>query len=175
MRSRIRRFMWQALERLAARDDVEAIVINAHSQGTVIALDVLEGLDDSLTEMVRLLITAGSPLRKYVDLFAWGTQIYRDNPQPWLQNWFNFWDDADPAADPLRPGPTWKAGSCANVPVADPTLYQSVDSNGGAAVDVMVKDRQVDNTTNSPPVALRAHNYWDNHAEFTSSIPELFH
>jgi hypothetical protein len=63
-------FVAEALYRLSHREDVGAIVLNTHSQGTVLAFDVLSR---DVLDKVRALVTAGSPPRKYVDLFAWGT------------------------------------------------------------------------------------------------------
>ena len=58
LRERVRGFVQAALTRLAARDDVDAIVINSHSQGTVLAVDVLGRYAPS---KVKALVTAGSP------------------------------------------------------------------------------------------------------------------
>ena len=39
LRERVRSFVHDALLRLCCRDDVEAVVVNGHSNGTVIAAD----------------------------------------------------------------------------------------------------------------------------------------
>jgi hypothetical protein len=62
---------------------------------------------------VRALVTAGSPLRKYADLFTWGTEIgtiARIMPLAPYAPWLNFWHPRDPVADPLAPGPDWRPG-----------------------------------------------------------------
>ena len=43
-RERVRNFVWEAISRLAYREDVAGIVINAHSNGTVISFDLLRYL-----------------------------------------------------------------------------------------------------------------------------------
>ena len=58
---------------------------------------------------------------------------------------------------------------------SDLPLYRCLDPNGGPLLNVVVHDRRVENTKNSRPGGLEAHNYWDNHDEFVASIPELFH
>ncbi len=99
-RERVRSFVFEALLRLASRRDVDAIVLNAHSNGTVIALDVIHNLPPPAAAKIKAFITTGSPLRKYVDLFHWGQQIKILDP---IKPWFNFWDYYDPVADPLEP------------------------------------------------------------------------
>jgi hypothetical protein len=174
LRSRVRGFVWQALTRLALRPDVGAVVVNAHSQGTVIALDALAGMEKDVSDKVKVLVTAGSHLRKMVDLFAWGNRINRDDKDlPWLPRWHNYWDPADPVADPLRPGPKWKAGAKPDVPQGAETLYQSLDPAGGDAHDVVVWDCSVDNTKFSRGSGLRAHNYWDNVEQFVPRLADL--
>src|SRR5206468_3140344 len=72
LRERARGFVREALLRLCARDDVAGLVVNAHSQGTTVAYDVLRALPPSAARKVRHLVTAGSPLRKYSQLCYWG-------------------------------------------------------------------------------------------------------
>jgi hypothetical protein len=72
LRESIREFIAEALRRLLARADVAGVVVNAHSQGTVGAFDVLRLYRSDAEAGVRALVTAGSPLRKYADLFSWG-------------------------------------------------------------------------------------------------------
>ncbi len=74
-RQRVRSFIQDALMRLACRDDVSGIILNTHSNGTVIGLDVVQELPPFATEKIRAIITAGSPIRKYVDLFSWGQNL----------------------------------------------------------------------------------------------------
>ncbi len=57
----IRSFVLDALWRLASRKDVSSIVINAHSNGTVIAFDALCSLPPAAASKIRALVTAGSP------------------------------------------------------------------------------------------------------------------
>src|SRR6202035_1466809 len=174
LRSRVRGFVWEALTRLALRDDVGAVVINSHSQGTAVALDALDGMEVDVSKKVVVLVTAGSHLRKMVDLFAWGDSINRpDQDLPWLRNWHNFWDRADPVADPLRPGPKWKVGANPDVRATDPTLYVSVDPNGGSPLKVAIQDHCVKNTTWSEGGGLRAHNYWANAEQFVPQLAQL--
>jgi hypothetical protein len=170
LRTRVRGFVWEALVRLAGRDDVEAVVINAHSQGTVIALDALSDLEPEVGQQVQALVTAGSPLRKYVDLFAWGDRLSRPVRLPWQEAWINFWDPADPAADPLRPPPSWKAGARPDLRGPQPTLFKALDPNWGNALPVWVRDVEVSNTKWSTGGGLQAHNYWDNTHDY---IPKL--
>jgi hypothetical protein len=108
MRERVRDFVYEALLRLAYRNDVAGIVINAHSNGTVIALDTLQRMPPCAARKIRLLITAGSPLRKYTDFFNWGQYLFM---MPWLAQWLNFLDLKDPVADPLIPAANWVEGA----------------------------------------------------------------
>ncbi len=113
-RERVRYFVAEALLRLALRDDVGTIVLNTHSNGTVIALDILRGLHPFATAKVKAFITAGSPLRKYVDLFRWGQQIELLSP---IKPWYNFWDERDPVGDPLEPPISWHWGDKVEIPL----------------------------------------------------------
>jgi hypothetical protein len=162
LRTRVRGFVRDALCRLAYRPDVAAIVVNSHSNGTPIAYDVLHELTPSAMKSVRALITAGSPLRKYADLFTWGTEIgnirliERVDPfEPWL----NFWDPRDPVADPLEPDANWRPGQ----PPGQPTVgFFHVGDAPDERKPAPVKDHRVDNLVNNHGTGLRAHNYWDN-------------
>jgi hypothetical protein len=118
-RQRVRDFIGDALLRLAARGDVKRIVLNTHSNGTLIGIDVEQELPPSATEQISAIITASSPIRKYVDLFAWGKHLaVMPQADKWLAQWFNFWDPKDVVADPLRPWPYWKKWT-------EPTLDQN--------------------------------------------------
>ena len=71
LRQRVRSFVTEALLRLAHRTDVDGIIVNSHSQGTVVAFDVLRDFPVVDKDRIQALVTAGSPLRKYVDLGIW--------------------------------------------------------------------------------------------------------
>lgn len=168
-RERVRRFVAEALWRLASRDDVGTIVLNTHSNGTVIALDVLRGLPPFATAKIEAFITAGSPLRKYIDLFRWGQQIELLSP---IKLWYNFWDKCDPVGDPLEPPNTWHWGDTLESPY-DPKLFSLIDPNSGASSNVEIKDIPVDNVHNSTGGGLQAHNYWDNKVDFVKEMSDL--
>lgn len=160
-RQRVRSFVREALLRLACREDIASIVLNTHSNGTVVALDVMQELPPFAAKKIRALITAGSPLRKYVDLFAWGRYMTMVPP---LASWHNFWDAADIVADPLRPNPGWRRyqhGKLASHIPAGEGIYQILQPDGSLA-PLPLRDIEVNNVLHSPPGGLRAHNYWDN-------------
>lgn len=172
LRESVRGFVAVAVDRLAARHDVDAIVFNAHSQGTVVAFDVLAA---EPRPTVRALLTAGSPLRKYVQLFAWGDSARCVGPLV-LDGcrWLNVLDRRDPVADPLRGDRHWRVGDAfpAN---SDPTLFRvrSADVNiDEAGQDCPVEDATVDNLAHSTG-NLRAHNYWDNTVQFIPMLANL--
>ena len=159
LRVRVRGFVREALFRLCSRDDVRWVIVNAHSQGTVVAYDVLSGLPPVMAAKIPAVYTFGCPLRKYLDLFAWGNDVGILNGSQWI----NVWDASDPVADPLMPGPTWKAGMPMPDTVVPPTLFQYWNPDGGDPVPVRnLADRPVDNLLNSANGGLKAHNYWDN-------------
>ncbi len=166
LRTRVRGFVAEALFRLLAREDVAAVIINAHSQGTVLAFDVVRGLPPIAAAKVRGFYTAGSPLRKYVDLFGWGNDAGILVGVPW----FNFWDAADPVADPLLQPASWKAGMRVRDVSVAPTLFQFRDPGGGTPSDIRIVDSPVDNLVNSGGGGLRAHNYWDNKIQFVDPL-----
>jgi hypothetical protein len=165
----VRYFVHDALLRLASRKDVEGIVINSHSNRTVIGLDVVRELPPFAAEKIKAFVTAGSPLRKYIDLFVWGQQIDSINP---IQKWVNFWDPLDPVADPLAPPATWRRGDDL-VPPFDPSLFQLINPNTGETTSIDIKDCKVDNITNSKDTELKAHNYWDNDKEFVKPLADI--
>ena len=169
MRERVRFFVYDALMRLACRDDVEAIVINSHSNGTVIGLDVIRQLPPFAVEKIKAFVTAGSPLRKYIDLFVWGQQIESINP---IKSWINFWDPLDPVGDPLAPPANWRHGEALRPPFKD-GLFQHVNPNTGKMTTIQVEDRQVNNVKNSQDCDLKAHNYWDNDDEFIKPLADI--
>jgi hypothetical protein len=168
LRERVRGFVQTALTRLVARDDVDTIVVNSHSQGTVLAVDVLGRYAPT---KVTALVTAGSPLRKYVDLFAWGNRVGRLQDIVTDEFWLNIYDPLDPVADPLEPSGEWRADDA--LPDPSPhTLMQMPHPDQSVlrgTVNCPVTDLHVNNVAHSGG-GLAAHNYWDNSAEF---IPAL--
>jgi hypothetical protein len=169
LRESIRRFIAEALRRLLARPDVAGVVVNAHSQGTVGSFDVLRLYPSDTLAGVRGFVTAGSPLRKYADLFSWG------NNSGGLQSttWLNFWDEKDPVADPLSPPDAWHYGSPPDSPPpGELGLFYALDGDG-KQVTVTVTDIEVNNLENSSGGGLQAHNYWDNKEQFITRLAEL--
>jgi hypothetical protein len=179
LRESIRRFIAEALRRLLARPDVAGVVVNAHSQGTVGSFDVLRLYPSASRAGVRAFVTAGSPLRKYADLFSWGNNAGglfsgeddSDGLQP--TRWLNFYDEKDPVADPLGPPDTWHYGSAPdNPPPGELGLFYALDDDG-KQVPVPVTDIEVNNLEKSSGGGLQAHNYWDNKEQFITQIAEL--
>ena len=169
LRESIREFIAEALRRLLARPDVAGVVVNAHSQGTVGSFDVLRLYPSDSLAGVRALVTAGSPLRKYADLFSWGNNSGGLPPARWL----NFWDQKDPVADPLSPPSTWHYGSAPDSPPpGELGLFYALDSDGNQ-VPVTITDIEVNNLENSSGGGLQAHNYWDNKEQFITPLAEL--
>ncbi len=168
-RERVRSFVFEALLRLASRDDVGAIILNTHSNGTVVALDVIRQLPPAAAAKIKAFITAGSPLRKYVDLFQWGQQIESFNP---IKPWYNFWDECDPVADPLEPPLTWRRGDELVSPY-DPKLFSLIDPDSGTSTNIEVTDIKVDNVHKSRGGGLQAHNYWDNEVQFVKQLADF--
>jgi hypothetical protein len=164
LRERIRGFVREALLRLAARDDVSAIVLNTHSNGTVIGYDALRDLPLAAAAKVRTFITAGSPLQKYAELFSWGHEIGSAR----AVEWHNYFDARDPVADPLDHPVGWTEGQ-----PFDPkkvSHFVSWPPEDAEPTPVAITDHQVDNVLNSSGGGLQAHNYWDNKTDF---IPGL--
>jgi len=170
LRERVRSFVREALLRLVHRDDVDQVVVNAHSHGTVVAFDVLRETSFFSIPKVKWLITAGSPLRKYSDFFCWGTEAGSIKQ---VLGWTNFWDATDPVADPLAPPRTWRPGSDATAPRNGAGMYQALDPNQGQLLRVDVEDRQVDNLAHSQGGGLQAHNYWDNELEVVPAMVDI--
>ncbi|HCI79228.1 MAG TPA: hypothetical protein DHW02_06035 [Ktedonobacter sp.] len=166
MREQVRSFVLDALLRLAYREDVAGIIINAHSNGTVVALDVLRSLPPFAAKKIRAFITAGSPLRKYATLFTWGEHMAT---VPMIETWKNFWDERDPVADPLKPSIDWLRGT-------KPTkkqltgLFRSVDPETGNVTNLIIEDIPVDNLKYSKGGGMQAHNYWDNQHDFIKPL-----
>ncbi len=160
-RERVRTFLRDAVSRVLARSDVDGVALNGLSNGTVMAFDTIAALSPPSASGVRLLITAGSPLRKYSDLFGWG----RDAGSMRLLGggWTNVWDAADWVADPLGPPAGWKRGE----PLPEgggPGLFAVHDPDTGTELPQSVTDVQVDNAHDAVGGALRPHDYWDNDA-----------
>jgi len=185
LRERVRSFVEAALLGLLDRSDVAGLVINAHSQGTLICWDVLCRLPfyswsadgDRRARLVRSLVTAGSPIRKYVDIYAWGEQVgeLADLVAPGHGDfwWHNFWDTHDPVADPLDPAASWRPGNPLNAnPAGDDGLLVARDPAGGRH-HVHVNDTRVDNIHHSSGGGLQAHDYWNNQDEFVNRLAEL--
>lgn len=158
LRERLRAFVREALTRLVLREDVARIVVNGHSNGSVVAFDVLSQLPPPLLERVAALVTAGSPLRKFVELLGWGTEAANLRALP---RWLNFWDERDPVADPLEPPVGWRRGQ--PPPAAMTGLFTGHDPDTGQPLAIPVRDIAVDNVDNARDGgALAAHDYWDN-------------
>jgi hypothetical protein len=163
-RHRVQSFVREALTRLAYRSDVDSIVLNTHSNGTVVAFDVLCQLPSEVTNKVKAFVTAGSPLRKYITLFSWGTQVechYSFLP------WYNFWDECDPVADKLNRLADGPQGGKVN---QEENLLFWIAPNGKLPTPLEVCDIKVDNVHKSSGGGLQAHNYWDNENDF---VPDL--
>ena len=169
IRVQVRSFVREALIRLACRDDVDAIVINSHSNGTVVAFDVLHEFPLFAAAKIKGFITSGSPLRKYVDLFLWGSEVGSIHSMgPWL----NFGDHRDVVADPLMPE-AWQPGSAwANLGRRKSTksLFHWMNPDTNARESQQIQDIGVDNMKNSSGGGLQAHNYWDNTAEVVKPL-----
>jgi hypothetical protein len=169
LRESIREFITEALRRLLARPDVAGVVINAHSQGTVVSYDVLRLYESDSLAGIRAFVTAGSPLRKYADLFSWG------NDAGGLQatRWLNYWDQKDPVADPLSPPGSWHYGNPPDTPPpGELGLFYALDGDGNQ-IPVTITDIEVNNLQNSSGSGLQAHNYWGNKEQFITQLAEL--
>jgi len=168
LRERVRGFAQAALLALWDRaGDVAGVVVNAHSQGTVLTWDVLcrlpffswRGGDPRRAALLRHYVTAGSPIRKYVDLFAWGEQVGQlaavFDGRPQAPGWTNFCDPHDPVADPLD------------------GLLLARDPAGGPSRHVAIADVPVDNVHESAGGGLQAHDYWDNQEHVVAPLAGL--
>lgn len=185
LRERVRGFVQDALLKLLDRDDdVSAIVVNAHSQGTVVCWDVLCRLPftawsshrDPRAQRMPQFVTAGSPIRKYVDMFAWGDQVGELAPvlRSGAVTWSNFCDPRDPVADPLNPPESWQPGQPWDRPTkADGGLLIARDEEDGSLHHVTIADNQVNNVKHSAGGGLQAHDYWNNSTEFVRPLANL--
>jgi hypothetical protein len=168
LRERVRDFVREALLRLCSREDVDRVVVNSHSLGTVVAFDALRVLPAPSAAAVKRLVTAGSPLRKFADIFYWGTDAGCIYQFPWT----NFWDGEDPVADPLAPDQKWRRGN--EVPPTDGLshLYTATDANSGANLNIRMDDVKVTNEAHGAGGGLPSHNYWDS-SEFVQKLADL--
>ena len=190
-RERVRSFVRDALMRLCFRDDVAAVVVNAHSLGTVVAFDALRALPPHAACWVRGFVTAGSPLRKFGTLYHWGDEARGIAAMGEPGAWLNFWDPRDPVADPLDPPRFWQRGEEPPVPDEEgryrvpereragrgaatvPGFFAALNEATGRYAPVPVLDRAVDNVAHSGGGGLRAHNYWGNGAEVVPPLADL--
>jgi hypothetical protein len=133
----------------------------------VVAFDVLRHLPPEVTDKIKAFVTAGSPLRKYVDLFHWGSQIQSLYP---FEPWYNFWDQRDPVADPLDPPNSWHIGD--KIIPSDKKLFSRIGFDGGESHWIKVNDLEVNNVEKSQGGGLQAHNYWDNEEQVVSRLAQ---
>ena len=182
-RERVRSFVRDALMRLCFRQDVAAVVINAHSLGTVVAFDTVRTLAPHATCRLRAFVTAGSPLRKFATMYQWGDEVRGLATMALPGTWLNFYDERDPVADRLNPPRFWQEGE--PVPIRDedglyrvprreydgeipdeeqrvPGFFAALDEINGVYRPFSVEDRRVNNVENSRGGGMQAHNYWDN-------------
>ena len=169
LRERVRSFVHEAILRVSLRPDVRRVIINAHSQGTVVAFDVLQGMAPLVFARLAGFVSAGSPLRKYVDFFYWGTNAGPIASLPWV----NFWDARDPVADPLAPPPSWRPGTAVPTPSGKSELYRSIDPDTGSMRPVAMSDHLVQNAQNGAGGSLPAHDYWDNRDQFVAPLAAM--
>lgn len=168
LRGRIRNFVTDALLRLACREDVVEIIINAHSNGAVIAYDALRQLPPFVIAKVKAFVTSGNPLRKYVDFFRWGREIESTYTIP---SWLNFWDRHDPVADPLVPPLRWRRET--PIPASRQKLLHYINAYTGKISGIDIADIEVDNLRYSSGRGLQAHNYWQNETQFVQPLAAL--
>ncbi len=183
LRERVRGFVEDALLALAGRGDISNLVVNTHSQGTMIGWDVLCRMplaswrdpDEPGRSILRDLVTAGSPIRKYVDLFAWGEQVGQmAGAFDAGLRWSNFWDEHDPVADPLNPATAWRPGEPVDEsPPRDMGLLKLTDTRTGSESHVPIIDTAVDNIANSSGGGLQAHDYWNNSEQFVKPLAKI--
>jgi hypothetical protein len=182
LRERVRGFVEDALYGVLGRDDVSTVVVNAHSQGTVLCWDVLCRLPlwewtqagDRRGRLLSAFVTAGSPIRKYVDMFAWGRELgdlsaLTVGDRSGFE-WHNFWDPYDPVADPLDPAPDWRPGEPVQTRAPGQFGLLVARDPAGAAHEVQVRDVCVDNIGNSSGGGLQAHDYWNNQVQFVTAL-----
>jgi hypothetical protein len=167
LRERVRGFVVEALTRLASRQDVDGLVINAHSNGSLISYDALRRLEPAQLTKVRAFITSGTPLRKCSTMMSWGSDC---GPLVTIPRWVNLWDKHDPVADPLDPGGGWRRGDA--LPQDSTTHLFGATDDQGAYTPRAITDVKVDNLKHSKGGGLQAHNYWDNEVQVVPVICE---
>jgi hypothetical protein len=188
LRERTRDFVREVLIRLAQRGDVTRIVVNGHSQGSILAFDTLRTLPCEVIDKVAAFFTLGTPLRKAVASLGWGQDVGqlralqgwphsegsvwgRSESETTSSAWTNLWDRLDPVADPLAPDLTWTRDQKLE-PATHPGLFQDVDPQTGARSNHPVEDCIVDNVHHVAGGGLRAHDYWDNIEEVVPRIAD---
>jgi hypothetical protein len=188
LRERTRDFVREVLIRLVQRGDVTRIVVNGHSQGSILAFDTLRTVPCDVIDKVAAFFTLGTPLRKAVASLGWGQDVGQLRAlQDWrfgegsvwgrsgaattTSAWTNLWDRRDPVADPLAPDLTWTRDQKLE-PATHPGLFQDVNPQTGHRSDHPVEDCIVDNVHNVSGGGLRAHDYWDNREEVVPRIAD---
>jgi hypothetical protein len=141
------------------------VVLNCHSNGTVIGFDAVRSFPTPGLAKVQAFLTAGSPLRKYAELFTWGFEVGNVRLVP---SWENYFDPHDPVADPLGHPVGWTETT--GEPTKPFDHFISFPAAATASTNFDPKDYQVDNLANSFGGGLQAHNYWDNKAEFVPAL-----
>jgi hypothetical protein len=110
-------------------------------------------------------------------MFAWGERVGRMASLEPPFTWRNFWDPRDPVADPLDPPASWQPGTPTDGPFERdpqrPGLLVAIDPETGTPRHVTVVDNQIDNVANSTGGGLRAHDYWNNTAQFVMPLAKL--
>jgi hypothetical protein len=127
------------------------------------------------TSKIPAFVTAGSPIRKYVDLFTWGERVGQMAAlDPKAFQWSNYWDDHDPVADPLDPPASWRPGHSTDVPPApdDYSLLVAIDPVEGTKRHFEIDDEKIDNVKHSSGGGLQAHDYWNNRDQFAEPLAE---
>jgi hypothetical protein len=168
MHDKVEDFVTEVLQRLLQRGDISTLVINAHSQGSVVSFDVLQGMGTHQLDRIGAFVTAGSPLRKYVDFFGVNRDLAGAGEVPWL----NFFDRLDPVADPLEPPIEWR-------PMTDPAAHPGQFGlfrrrrGGGFVALAHLRDRAVDNVQYSSGGGMQAHAYWDNRKQFVPALVKV--
>ncbi|MBV8528138.1 MAG: hypothetical protein JOZ75_07465 [Candidatus Dormibacteraeota bacterium] len=165
-RERVRAFVRDAISRIMARPDVDGVIVNGHSNGCVMTFDFLAAMSPPQAPKVRAVVTSGCPLRKYVDFMDWGTDA-RSFGLVRAGSWTNFYDEADPVADPMQPDATWKR---TDSDPGGPGLFVHYNPQTGERANVAVSDVKVDNVGAGVGGGLPAHNYWDNVHEFVAPL-----
>lgn len=168
LHDKVQDFVTSVMQRLLARDDVARVVINAHSQGTVVSFDMLQPMGTQQLDRVGAFVTAGSPLRKYVDFFSIGRDLAGAGEVPWL----NFWDPLDPVADPLAPPVEWRPLTDASVHPGQFGLFRRRRGGGFVALAHLL-DSKVDNVANGAGGGLQAHEYWGNQKQFVHELAKV--